>query len=138
MGPLNIWSKAMSHSFTGDRIILKDLGFFGYHGVYPEEAKLGQRFFVDLELGADLTRPALTDNLSTGISYGDVYEVVKAVFEARRMQLLEALAQNVVDELFTAFPTLNWIIIRIRKPSAPIPMVHGEAAIELHRQRNLQ
>ena len=33
----------MTAPFTGDRIILKDLGFFGYHGVFAEEAKLGQR-----------------------------------------------------------------------------------------------
>ena len=41
----------MAEGFTGDRIILKDLGFYGYHGVFAEEAKLGQRFFIDLELG---------------------------------------------------------------------------------------
>ena len=51
----------MADAFTGDRIILKDLGFYGYHGVFAEEEKLGQRFFIDLELGADLTAPATTD-----------------------------------------------------------------------------
>ena len=125
----------MAEGFTGDRIILKDLGFYGYHGVFAEEAKLGQRFFIDLELGIDLTAPATTDRLSTGISYSDIYHVVKDTFEAKRMKLLEALAQNVVDEIFQSFQVVDWIIIRIRKPEAPIAMVRGEAAIELHRQR---
>ena len=125
----------MGDGFTGDRIILKDLGFYGYHGVFAEEAKLGQRFFIDLELGLDLTAPATTDRLSTGISYSDIYHVVKDTFEAKRMKLLEALAQNVVDEIFQSFQVVDWIIIRIRKPEAPIAMVRGEAAIELHRQR---
>jgi len=125
----------MSQGFTGDRIILKDLGFYGYHGVFAEEATLGQRFFIDLELGADLSTPAATDRLSTGISYADVYDAVKFAFEARRMKLLEALAQNIVDELFQRFPTVNWVVIRVRKPEAPIAMVRGEAAVELHRQR---
>lgn len=125
----------MADAFTGDRIILKDLGFYGYHGVFAEEAKLGQRFFIDLELGTDLTAPASTDRLSSGISYADIYDVVKASFEGQRMKLLEAVAQNIVDALFNAFDGVNWIVIRLRKPEAPIAMVRGEAAIELHRQR---
>lgn len=125
----------MAQSFTGDRIILKDLGFYGYHGVYAEEASLGQRFFIDIELGADLSVPARTDRLSTGISYADIYDVIKTGFESRRMKLLEAVAQNIVDGIFEAFPGVDWVIIRLRKPEAPIAMVRGEAAIELHRQR---
>ncbi len=128
----------MSQGFTGDRIILKDLGFYGYHGVFAEEAKLGQRFFIDLELGADLSVPATTDRLSTGISYAEIYDVVKSAFEARRMKLLEALAQNIVDAIFEAFQGVDWVVIRIRKPEAPIAMVRGEAGIELHRQRKTQ
>ena len=128
----------MTQAFKGDRIILKDLGFYGYHGVFAEEATLGQRFFIDLELGVDLTLPATTDRLSTGISYSDIYDVVKSAFETRRMKLLEAVAQNIVDKLFETFHSVNWIVIRIRKPEAPIAMVRGEAGIELHRQRNSQ
>lgn len=125
----------MAEAFTGDRIILKDLGFYGYHGVFAEEAKLGQRFFIDLELGADLSATASTDRMSSAISYADIYEVVKSAFETRRMKLIEAVAQNIVDELFDKFQRLDWVIIRIRKPEAPIAMVHGEAGVELHRQR---
>jgi 7,8-dihydroneopterin aldolase/epimerase/oxygenase len=128
----------MNQGFAGDRIILKDLGFYGYHGVLAEEAKLGQRFFIDLELGVDLSAPAATDRLSTGISYADIYDVVKAAFEAKRMKLLEALAQNIVVAIFDRFQGVEWIVIRVRKPEAPIAMVRGEAAIELHRRRKTQ
>ena len=129
------WGSNMAEPFTGDRIILKDLGFYGYHGVFVEEAKLGQRFFIDLELGIDLSAPAATDRLSTGISYADIYDVVKVAFETRRMKLLEAVAQNIVDAIFESFQGVTWVVIRLRKPEAPIAMVRGEAAIELHRQR---
>ena len=128
----------MGQDFAGDRIILKDLGFYGYHGVFAEEAKLGQRFFIDLELGVDLSAPAATDRLSTGISYAEIYDVVKSAFETKRMKLLEALAQNIVDAIFEAFQGVEWIVIRVRKPEAPIAMVRGEAAIELHRRRKAQ
>lgn len=125
----------MSAPFTGDRIILNDLGFYGYHGAFSEEAKLGQRFFIDLQCGVDLSDAGNTDELGHTLSYADIYEAVKATFEGKRTKLIEALAQNIVTGLFEVFPEIEWIIIRIRKPEAPIAMVRGEAAIELHRVR---
>lgn len=125
----------MTTAFSGDRIILRDLGFYGYHGVFEEEKKLGQRFFIDLECGLDLSGPANSDALGHTISYADIFDVVKATFEGKRTKLIEALGQNIVNALFDSFEEINWIIIRIRKPEAPIAMVRGEAAIELHRVR---
>lgn len=125
----------MTAPFTGDRIILRDLGFYGYHGLFAEEERLGQRFFVDLECGVDLTAPGETDAIGHTVSYADIYDVVKATFETKRTKLIEAVGQNIITALFERFGDINWIIIRIRKPEAPIAMVRGEAAIELHRVR---
>jgi len=33
----------------GDKLILRGLKFHGYHGVKPEERKLGQKFLVDVD-----------------------------------------------------------------------------------------
>ncbi|WEJ57118.1 dihydroneopterin aldolase [Devosia sp. FJ2-5-3] len=125
----------MTTAFSGDRIILRDLGFYGYHGVFEEEKKLGQRFFIELECGLDLSGPASSDALGHTVSYADIFDVVKATFDGKRTKLIEALAQNIVNALFETFDEINWIIIRVRKPEAPIAMVRGEAAIELHRVR---
>lgn len=125
----------VTRDFDGDRIILRDLGFFGYHGVMPEEAVLGQRFFVGLTCGVDLGQAGRSDELEHSISYADMYDVAKAAFEERQFKLIEAVGQHIVDRLFEAFPTIRWIELRVRKPSAPIAMVAGEAAIELHRRR---
>ena len=125
----------VTKDFDGDRIILKDLGFFGYHGVMPEEAVLGQRFFVDLTCGVDLGQAGRSDDLEHSISYADMYDVAKAAFEEQRFKLIEAVGQHIVDRLFETFPAIRWIEVKVRKPSAPIAMVAGEAAIELHRHR---
>lgn len=128
-------ARLMTAPFSGDRIILRDLGFYGYHGLFEEEKKLGQRFFIDLECGVNLSAPGNTDAIGHTVSYADIYDVVKAGFEGKRTKLIEALAQNIVTALFEAFAEIEWIVIRIRKPEAPIAMVRGEAAIELHRVR---
>lgn len=125
----------MTTPFSGDRIILNDLGFYGYHGLFNEEKALGQRFFIDLQCGVDLSEPAETDTIGSTVSYAAIYDEVKAAFENQRMHLIEAVANNIVTGLFAAFSDISWIIVRVRKPEAPIAMVRGEAAIELHRVR---
>lgn len=34
-----------------DKMVLRGMEYYGYHGVFAEERKLGQRFYVDLETG---------------------------------------------------------------------------------------
>lgn len=118
-----------------DLIILNNLGFYGYHGALSEENRLGQRFWIDLTCGLDLSQAALTDDLDQAVSYADIYEVVQTAFSAKRYNLIEALAQGVVNSVFANFPQIEWVRVRVRKPEAPIPMVAGEAAIELYRER---
>lgn len=118
-----------------DRILLTDLAFYGYHGVMLEENKLGQRFRIDLECGMDLREPGASDDVESTVSYADIYDIVKAATEDTRFKLIEALAQHIVDRLFTTFAAFEWIKIRIRKPEAPIPAVSGEFAIEIFRER---
>jgi len=31
-----------------DKILMSNLGFYGYHGLLKEEAVLGQKFFIDI------------------------------------------------------------------------------------------
>jgi dihydroneopterin aldolase len=119
----------------GDRIILKDLGFYGYHGLLPEEGRLGQRFFVDLECGIDLGAAGRADEIGKTASYAEIYDTVAKAFASKRCKLIEAVAQNVADALFERFADIRWIKVRVRKPEAPIAMVRGEAAVELHRHR---
>ena len=37
-----------------DKIYVNKMEFYGYHGVFPEENTLGQRFRVDLIVETDL------------------------------------------------------------------------------------
>lgn len=39
-----------------DKIYVNNMRFYGYHGVFTEENKLGQRFNVDLTVELDLKK----------------------------------------------------------------------------------
>ena len=68
---------------SSDRIILNEMNFFAYHGVYPDEKKNGQNFIVDLELYTDLSTAGKSDNLKHTIDYSNVYEIIKQIMETR-------------------------------------------------------
>ena len=54
-------------ALSSDRIILKGMQFYGFHGVNPEERTLGQTYVVDLEVELDL-RPAGRSDSSCKLS----------------------------------------------------------------------
>lgn len=60
----------------GDKLILRGLKFHGFHGVKPEERKLGQKFVVDVDAWMDLHPAGLSDCLSDSISYTEIYRWV--------------------------------------------------------------
>ena len=59
---------------TGDKLILSGLKFHGFHGVKPEEKKLGQKFLVDVDAWMDLRMAGKSDLLSDTVSYTDIYQ----------------------------------------------------------------
>lgn len=56
-----------------DRIHLRGMTFFGYHGVLDHESRLGQRFEVDLTLHCNLYTPGVSDQLKHTVNYADVF-----------------------------------------------------------------
>lgn len=114
-----------------DVIRLKGLRFFGYHGVFEEEKRLGQEFMVDVEILTNTQHAGQSDNLETTVDYSKVYEIVKDEVEQQRYDLLEALAEHVAERVRETFPVIHETVVRVRKPSAPLggPMDYVEVEI---------
>jgi 7,8-dihydroneopterin aldolase/epimerase/oxygenase len=118
-----------------DRIILKDMQFYGFHGVNAEEQALGQPYLVDLSVELDLSRPGHTDQLTDTISYTQLYRSVKEVVEGQSRNLLEALAQSIATRILDQHP-VSAVQVTVKKPRPPIKgSVVGFAAVEIHRTR---
>ena len=122
------------HIFS-DKIIIKNMGFYAFHGAMAEENKLGQRFFIDLECGINLAKAGNSDDVNDTVSYADIYQSVKQSTEGTKYKLIEALAHNIAKRLFAQFAPIKSIKITVRKPEAPIPTVSGEVAIQIFRKR---
>lgn len=118
-----------------DKILFHKMEFYGYHGVYPEENKLGQRFFVDLELALDLSPAGQSDDLSKTVDYAEVYQLVQTEVEGEPCALIETLAEGIAGKLLATFSLLEEVRIRITKPDPPIPGHYQSVGVEIRRSR---
>ena len=118
-----------------DRIILANMAFFAHHGVAPQERRLGQRFFVDVDCLLDVRPASEADDYGQAVCYATVYEAVSEVMTGEPANLIETLAERIAKTVLDRFPRLDGIRVAIRKPSAPVKGVLDYAGVEITRRR---
>ena len=121
---------------TDDTIFVTGLLIHAHHGVMEHEAKVGQRFVIDLELSLDLTAGSRSDRLADTVSYSAIVDTATEVFTKRNYRLIEAAGGAVADAILSRFPQINVVRITVRKPHAPIAAIFGDAGIILTRRRH--
>ncbi|MFQ6605852.1 MAG: dihydroneopterin aldolase [Fidelibacterota bacterium] len=117
-----------------DIIRLKNMVFYGYHGVQQSENNLGGKFAVDLELYRPLRKAGLSDSLKDTIDYQSIYATVEKFTKTHKFYLIEALAEAIAKEIIKNF-LIEKLIIRVRKPNAPVQGVLDDVEVELRRTR---
>ena len=116
-------------------IELNNCSFYGYHGVFPEEKKLGQRFFVDAVLTIDSLESCKTGDLSSTVHYGVAFGVIEKLVEGPSIDLIETLAYKIGESLCSEFACLLSAKITIRKPSVPISGILDYASVTVSYSR---
>ncbi|MBR4758744.1 MAG: 2-amino-4-hydroxy-6-hydroxymethyldihydropteridine diphosphokinase [Lachnospiraceae bacterium] len=103
-----------------DFILIKNVEFFGYHGVYDYERGEGQRFLFSAKLFLDIEKPGETDELEDTVDYGAVTSFLSAYLKDHPFKLLEAAVARAMEEAMLAFPMLDGMELTLQKPEAPI------------------
>jgi len=109
--------------------------FYGYHGVFQEETKLGQRFIVDLTIESDLKEAGVTDSLDYTVNYAELYTRTKTLVEGKPFKLIEALAEKITTVILNDFPSIQSCTVKVIKPNPPIPGIYHSVAVEMTRRR---
>ena len=118
-----------------DVIRLKNMVFYGYHGVSDMEKTLGGKFEVDLELFLDVSKAGRSDSLEDTIDYESIYKIVFGIIKNTKFYLVEALAESIAKEILSSFK-IESLIVRVRKPHAPIRGVLDTIEIQIERNRS--
>jgi dihydroneopterin aldolase len=119
-----------------DRILFQGMKFYAYHGVFPEENKLGQAYFVDIEVYLDLKKAGQTDALEDTVNYAQLFEITKEVVEGRTFKLIESVAKHISMTILDQIPSIHETVVKVTKPNPPIPGHYDAVAVEIRRGRH--
>jgi dihydroneopterin aldolase len=118
-----------------DTIFVKRLALHAYHGVMQHEAKVGQTFYIDLQLDLELGNASRTDKLKDTVSYDFVIKTVTEAFCGRRYRLVEAAAGAVADAVLARCPHVRGVRVTVHKPHAPVAATFEDVGVTIERTR---
>lgn len=105
-----------------DYITITGLKIFAHHGVLDEEKRDGQNFFVNAKLYYDMTKAAGTDEMTDGVHYGEVCQLITDFLQENTYNLLERAVTETIKAVLRTFPLLDMVEMELCKPKAPIPL----------------
>jgi dihydroneopterin aldolase len=86
-------------------------------GIYPQERAQRQLVLADLELVFSAVSAAWSDEISHTIDYDEVLACVNELIASRHFNLLETLAQRMLDVVQERFP-VERMMVTLSKPAA--------------------
>lgn len=106
---------------------LSNLLFHAFHGIYEEEKILGNEYVVNVSV-AFVEKDTVIEHIQDTVNYAVIYNIIK-----KRMSiatpLLETIAMQTGNEIYTIYPHLKSISISIKKMHPPIEGMQGAAAV---------
>ena len=106
--------------------MLREVRFHAFHGVMPQERKVGADFTVSLRVGVDLSLPVESDAVEDTLNYAMLYEV------AIPAQLLEHVAGRMGKAVCRHFPQVETVDVVLTKLNPPMGADCEGASVELH------
>lgn len=119
-----------------DRISVKGIEVFAYHGVEPFEKEKGQNFILDINIYGDTCDAGRTDNLDLTVNYAEITRFALWEFQAKKFNLIEAAAENLARKLLITYPEINDVEVTVHKPEAPIEIPFDDVSVTIRRRRH--
>ena len=101
------------------KIILENIRIYSNHGCLDEEALIGSDYVVDLEIEADLSKSAQTDELNDTVDYVHLNQIVKEEVSIRS-KLLEKVADRVLQRIGNEISMVSFARVKLSKMNPPI------------------
>ncbi len=124
----------MYSEWAKDEIRIEGLKIYANHGVFQEETRDGQFFYVNAVLHVDAGRAGKTDDLSHSVDYGALCIFITNWMKENTCLLLEAVAERLARDILLKYDLIFGVDLEIRKPHAPIPLPFECVSVKVHRE----
>ena len=118
------------------KIRIRGLRVYGYHGVMEHERDEGQYFIVDATIKVDAERASSTDDISNTVSYAEIAQLIADNVRSNPVNLLETLSQRLANEVLAAAgPWAQKVKVTVSKPDAPIDLYFDTVSVTAKAKR---
>ena len=104
---------------TESYICLHEVRFYAFHGVMPQERRVGGEFLVSVKVGYPLEKAMSSDDVADTLNYAALYELVKKEMMLPS-SLLEHVMGRIVEAIEKAFPKVTSVEVKIKKVNPPM------------------
>lgn len=112
-------------------IVLQNVRFHAFHGVLPQERKVGNDYRINLRIKYDISQAMKSDDVNDTLNYAEVYLLLSQEM-CVPSALLERVAGRIGDRLFRRFPKIEEIVLSIIKENPPMGADSEGAGVEVH------
>tara|TARA_Y100001933_G_scaffold264082_1_gene328182 strand:- start:3783 stop:4076 length:294 start_codon:yes stop_codon:yes gene_type:complete len=95
---------------------------------------IGSDYRVDLEVTTDLSKPAISDQLSETVDYVHLNNIIKEEMTVRS-NLLEHVAKRIIDRILTEIPEVSEVEVEVSKINPPIGGDVESVSVKLRNTR---
>jgi dihydroneopterin aldolase len=117
-----------------DKIFIRALKTEAIIGIFDWERQVKQTLIIDIEIGADVRKAALSDSIKDTLNYRRVAKRVLSFVEASQFHLVETLAEHIAMLILEEFG-IAWVGIVLSKPGAVRSSRDVGVALERDRSR---
>lgn len=100
-----------------DKLFIHALKTEAIIGIYDWERQVRQTVVMDIQMGADVRKAALTDSIHDTLNYRSVAKRVLAFVGASSFHLVETLVEHVAMLILEEYP-VDWVSLVLSKPGA--------------------
>ncbi|MDR6299786.1 dihydroneopterin aldolase [Mesonia maritima] len=115
-------------------IKLNNIRSYAHHGCLTEEGKIGSDYRIDLQIEADLSLSAKSDELKDTVDYVHLNKIVKEEMDIRS-KLLEHVAQRILDRIFKELQNVEKATVEVSKINPPLGGDVENVTIVLSKQQ---
>ena len=122
------------------KIKLTGLRVYAHHGVFDFERQNGQDFYIDATVWISGNKAAFNDDLNATVHYGDLAKAIVDNVKAQPVDLLETLAQRLLDLVLNFGGPASPIIkaeITVHKPNAPIVYEFDDVSVTVRAKKEV-
>lgn len=121
-------------TFQSQQVVINALRLYAYHGVMPQEQKVGAYFIIDIEVETDFSQAMKDDNLNGTISYADIFSIIKKEMSIPS-KLIEHVAGRITDRIFLEIPASSSVHLKIIKENPPMGADCRGAGVDVRIKR---